>query len=326
MYNAITDVPGIKVGHYTNLKAATGCTVVLCEDGAVGGVDVRGASPGTRDTDLLRPMNQVEKVHAVLLSGGSCFGLDAAGGVQRYLEERGCGYEVAGVRVPIVPEAILFDLAIGNAKVRPGIKEGYKACMAAGSGGVPEGCVGAGTGAMVGQLMGTARATKSGLGTASEKICGKVIVGAIIAVNALGDVIDPNTGEIIAGLRKQRGRGFISSVELMKKGVGYSAQSGGNTVIGVVATNARLTKEQANKVAQMAHDGMARAINPCHTMLDGDTIFVLSTGTRECDITTVGLTAADVICRAIIRGVNQAVTLACVPSMHEMAAAARRKC
>ncbi|TSA55448.1 MAG: peptidase S58 family protein [Dehalococcoidia bacterium] len=318
MYDAITDVPGIKVGHYTNRKAATGCTVVLCEDGAVGGVDVRGASPGTRDTDLLRPMNQVERIHAILLSGGSCFGLDAAGGVQRYLEERGYGYEVANVRVPIVPAAILFDLAIGNAKVRPGIKEGYKACVAAKRSRVPEGCVGAGTGAMVGQLMGTNRSTKSGLGTASEKICGNVIVGAIIAVNALGDIIDPNTGDIIAGLRRKDGKGFIRSADLMKKGYRYLSQPGSNTVIGVVATNARLTKEQANKVAQMAHDGMARAINPCHTMLDGDTIFALSTGTQECDITTVGLTAADMICKAIIRGVTQATALANVPSLHDV--------
>lgn len=314
MYEAITDVPGIKVGHYTDVEAATGCTVVLCEEGAVAGVDVRGSSPGTRDTELLRPMNQVQNVHAILLSGGSSFGLDAAAGVMRYLEERGKGYKIADTIVPIVPAAILFDLAIGNPKVRPGPMEGYQACISAKGAMVPEGCVGAGTGAMVGQLMGTERATKSGLGTTSEKIANDVIVAAIIAVNSLGDVIDPKTGKVLAGIRRLDGKGFAKTIELMKQGYRYLAEPGGNTTIGVVATNAFLSKEQANKVAQMAHDGMARAINPCHTMLDGDTIFALSTGQQECDITTVGSMAAEVLCRAIVRAVTQAVSLASVPA------------
>lgn len=318
MYNAITDIPGIKVGHYTDLENATGCTVVLCEEGAVAGVDVRGGAPGTRDTDLLDPMNSVEKIHAVILSGGSAFGLDTAGGVQRYLEEKGIGYEMAGIRVPIVPGAVVFDLDIGNAKIRPGIKEGYQACQNASAGQVAEGCVGAGTGAMIGQLMGKERATKSGLGTASISIYGDVIVAAIFSVNALGDVIDPSSGSVLAGLRKENGKGFDNTINLMQSGYTYLTKPGRNTVIGIVATNATLTKAQAKKVAQMSHDGMGRAINPSHTMLDGDTIFTLSLCRKKSDITTIGAIAAEVTQKAIIRAIRQATSLDGVPCLNDL--------
>jgi L-aminopeptidase/D-esterase-like protein len=318
MHNAITDIPGIRVGHYTDLQAATGCTVILCEGGAVAGVDVRGGAPGTRDTDLLNPINVVEKIHAVMLSGGSAFGLNSFGGVQRYLEEKGVGYEMAGVRVPIVPGAVVFDLDVGSARVRPGADEGYQACLNATAGRVAEGCVGAGTGAIFGQLKGKRLATKGGVGTASVKFYGDVIVAAIIVVNALGDIIDPTTGRILAGIRSEDGKGFDNTIELMKQGFTYLAEPGRNTVVGVVATNAVLTKAQAAKVAGMAHDGMARAINPSHSMHDGDTIFALSLGNRKSDVTTVGAMAAEVTRLAIVSAVKKAVTIDGVPCLNDI--------
>jgi len=318
MYDAITDVTGLKAGHYTDLEAATGCTVVLCEQGAIAGVDVRGSAPGTRETDLLRPMNQVERVHAVLLGGGSAFGLDAASGVMRYLEEKNIGFLTPGGIVPIVPAAVLFDLAIGNPKVRPGATEGYQACRNATDGEVPQGCVGAGTGAMVGQLFGINRATKSGLGTASETIGGGVVVGAIVAVNALGDVYDSATGQIAAGVRKLDGKGFGNTVEYLKEGQSCQDGTGSHTTIGIVATNVSLTKEQTNKMAQMAHDGMARAINPCHTMLDGDTIFALSLGQKQGDLNVIGTLTAEVLRRSIIKAVTSATSLASIPASKDI--------
>lgn len=318
MNNAITDVPGIQVGHYTDLKAATGCTVILCEEGAVAGVDVRGGAPGTRDTDLLHPINTVEKIHAVMLSGGSAFGLDSFGGVQRYLEEKGVGYEMAGVRVPIVPGAIVFDLDVGSAKVRPGAAEGYQACQNAGSGPVEQGSVGAGTGAIFGQIKGKRLAMKGGIGTASIKFYGEVIVAALIVVNALGDIIDPQTGKVLAGIRREDGKGFDNTVELIKQGYTYLAEPGRNTVVGVVATNALLTKAQATKIAGMAHDGLARAINPAHSMHDGDTIFALSTGSLKSDITSVGALAAEVTRDAVLSAIRHAVSLDGVPCLKDM--------
>jgi len=320
MYNAITDVPGIKVGHYTDKDAATGCTVILCETGAVAGVDVRGSAPGTRETDLLRPMNLVERVQAILLSGGSAFGLDAAGGVMRYLEERGLGQETMVARVPIVPAAVLFDLDTGSCKIRPGIEEGYKACLAATDKEVAEGCVGAGTGATIGKFLGMERATKSGLGTASCKICGDIIVAAIVAVNAAGDVIDPKTGNILAGPRNEKNNGFLSTIELLTGGVNSDIKNllPTNTTLGVVATNACLNKEQINKLAQMAQDGLARAINPSHTMFDGDTVFALSLGDKVGDLTTLGTAAAEMVADAIVRAVKQAETLAGIPALKDM--------
>ena len=302
MNNTITVVPGIRVGHAQNDEARTGCTAILCEDGAVGGVDQRGGAPGTRETDLLRPLHRVEKVHGVLLTGGSAFGLDAAGGVMRYLEERGVGFDVGVARVPIVPAAVIFDLAIGRADVRPDAEMAYQACANATTDPVAEGSVGAGTGATVGKILGMQNATKSGVGSACVEIGEGLFVGAIAVVNALGDVIDPRNGEIIAGARSEGG--FADTLKVMQKFQVLSLASADNTVIGVVATNAKLTKEEANKVAQMAQDGLARAVRPAHTMYDGDTIFALSTGELKADVNLIGAFAAEVFAEAIVRAVR----------------------
>jgi L-aminopeptidase/D-esterase-like protein len=309
-HNAITDVPGIRVGHATHSEAMTGCTVVLCpKEGAVGGVDQRGGAPGTRETDLLRPMHLVERVNAVLLSGGSAFGLDAAGGVVRWLEARDMGFDTRVAKVPIVPAAILFDLDVGDASVRPDATMGYAACEAATDGPVTEGRVGAGTGCTVGKVLGQGRASKGGVGTASVDLGTGLVVGALVAVNAFGDVIDPQTGEILAGARALAGSGFADTLATMKGLVGKTIlrfAGGSHSVIGVVATNARLTKEETNKVAQMAHDGLARAIRPAHTMFDGDTLFALATGQKSADVNMVGAYAAQVVAEAIIRAVRAA--------------------
>jgi L-aminopeptidase/D-esterase-like protein len=323
--NAITDVPGLRVGHAQDDEALTGCTVVLCEAGAVGGVDQRGGAPGTRETDALHPLHLVNVVHAVVLSGGSAFGLDAASGAVRYLEERGVGFDVRVARVPIVPAAILFDLGVGNPRVRPGPEMGYQACLNASADPPAEGNFGAGTGATVGKIFGLAGAMKGGVGTASLAIGSGVIVGALAAVNVFGDVVDPASGEIVAGVRciekgpLKVGAGpvFADTMEVMKSLVGrtvlgFAARE--NTVIGVVATNARLDKEQINKVAQMAQDGLARTVRPAHTMLDGDTIFALATGAKKADVNIVGAYAAEVFARAILRAVLAAKPSAGLPS------------
>lgn len=319
MLDAITGVPGIKVGHYTDREAATGCTVILCEAGAVGGVEVRGAAPGTRETDLLNPVNTVSQVHAVVLSGGSAFGLEAAGGAVRYLEERGYGYWARVARVPIVPAAILFDLGIGSSTVRPGPKEGYAACLAAAPGEVAEGSVGAGTGATIGKILGIERATKGGLGTASVRVGESMVVGALVAVNAFGDVVDPDSGRILAGPRRADGKGFLSTAEVFKSGFAYQAPLPQSTTLAVVATNARLSKAQLTKVAQMAHDGMARAIVPCHTTYDGDVCFALSLGNESGDVSAIGVAAAEAVSRAIIKAITRAEGLAGIPSAKEVA-------
>ena len=324
--NAITDVRGIEVGHAQNEEALTGCTVILCRKGAVAGVDVRGGAPGTRETDLLNPINLVEKVHAIVLAGGSAFGLDAASGVMRYLEENKIGFNTGAARVPIVPSAILYDLSLGRADVRPDSAMGYLAASSAISDPPAEGNVGAGTGASVGKMFGINLAMKSGLGTASMDIGGGVIVGAIVAVNAFGDVIDPKTGEIIAGLRSGKvgplriGKkdSFADTLAMMKtpmgRGIlGFASRS--NTVIGAVATNAKLTKAQATKVAQMAQDGLARTIRPAHTMLDGDVIFALSSGTRKSNVSTIGAFAAEVMSQAILRAVQMAKAAGGLPGL-----------
>jgi len=318
MHGALTDVPGIRVGHWTNRDAATGCTVVLCEEGAVAGVDVRGSAPGTRETDLLRPMNLVARAHAVVLSGGSAFGLDAAGGVMRYLEERRVGYETGAGPVPIVPAAILFDLGIGDARIRPGLGEGYQACLSAGDAEVSEGCVGAGTGATVGKALGMGQATKGGLGTASTQGADGVMVAALVAVNAFGDVIEPGTGRVLAGPRRPDGAGFAGTAELLGHGDGWQSTFPNSTTIGVVATNARLDKEQVNKVAQMAQDGIARSISPCHTMYDGDALFTLSLGQEAADVNAVGVLAAEVVSEAIVRAVKLADSLAGIPAISDL--------
>jgi L-aminopeptidase/D-esterase-like protein len=319
MHNAITDVEGIKVGHYTDREGVTGCTVVLCEDGAVGGVDVRGSAPGTRETDLLRPLNLVQEVHAVLLTGGSAYGLDAAGGVMRWLEERGIGFKIGVGVVPIVPAAVLFDLTIGDPKARPDAEAGYQACQVAADGPVAEGCVGAGTGATVGKLLGPKFATKCGLGTASVKIGKGIVVGALVAVNAFGDVVDPDTGTILAGTRKPVVGGFVNTVKRMQGDVVQMLFGLANTTLAVVATNAYLTKEAANKMAQMAHNGLARSIRPVHTMLDGDTVFALATGKppkkgRCVNPSIVGVAAAGVLARAVVRAAQQAESLGGIPA------------
>jgi L-aminopeptidase/D-esterase-like protein len=320
--NAITDVPGIKVGHAHDLDALTGVTVVLCEAGAVGGVDQRGGAPGTRETDPLRPMHLVQKVHAVVLTGGSAFGLDSAAGVVKYLEQKGVGFDVGVAKVPIVPAAVLFDLAIGRADVRPDAALGYAACRNASRTEASNGSVGAGAGATVGKILGMGQAMKSGVGTASIDLGRGLIVGALFAVNALGDVVDPATGRIIAGARKVKSAksklAFADTLTVIKSFRGKQPlrrASRSHTVIGVVATNADLTKEQINKVAQMAHDGLARTIRPAHTMFDGDTIFALATGRKKADVNLIGAYAAEVTARAILRAVRCAKSAGGVPGL-----------
>jgi L-aminopeptidase/D-esterase-like protein len=324
----ITDVRGIEVGHAQNKEALTGCTVIICRRGAVAGVDVRGGAPGTRETDLLDPVNLVEKVHAVVLAGGSAYGLDAASGVMRYLEEKKIGFNTGAAKVPIVPSAILYDLNLGRADVRPDPAMGYRAAASASSAPSAEGNVGAGTGASVGKMFGLQLAMKSGLGTASMDIGGGVVVGALVALNAWGDVIDPQTNQIIAGLRSGKvgplrvGRNayFADTLSMLKSPIGrgiLGIASRANTVIGVVATNARLTKAQATKVAQMAQDGVARTIRPAHTMLDGDVIFALSTGARKGDVSTVGAFAAELMAEAILRAARMAAPAGGLPGLKE---------
>ena len=317
MYGAITDVSGVKVGHYTDKEAVTGCTVILCETGAVAGVDVSGSSPGTKETDVLRAGNLVDMVQAIVLSGGSAFGLEAATGVMRYLEERGFGYETSAGRVPIVPAAIIFDLNIGDSRIRPGANEGYQACLAATDIEVTEGCVGAGTGATVGKSLGVERAVKSGLGTASQRIVGDIVVAALMVVNAVGDVIESGTGKILAGPRKSGESGFLSTSQLWK-GKFKEAVPPFNTVIGVVATDAKLNKVEATKLAHVAQVGIARTIDPCHTMYDGDALFALSSGDKEADLNVLGATAAEVVAEAIVRAIRKAETLAGVPAARDV--------
>lgn len=323
MNDSIVDVVGVQVGHHTDTRRPTGCTVVLVPEGAVGGVDVRGASPGTRETELLSPLNAVEQVHAVLLAGGSAFGLDAAGGVMRWLEEHGVGVPVGPARVPIVPAAILFDLWLGDASIRPDAAAGYAACAAASRATPAQGNAGAGSGATVGKLFGIARAMKGGIGSASVAVDG-ITVGAIVAVNALGDVVDPASGRPVAGARTADGRQLLGTMDALLRGeLPAPLQPGGATTIGVIATDARLTKAQANKIAQMAHDGLARGINPVHTMGDGDTLFALGTGAagRSANATLLGALAAEVTARAVLRAVRAAQRLS-RPGLPDLPAAA----
>ncbi|NPV26950.1 MAG: P1 family peptidase [Firmicutes bacterium] len=310
MYGHLTDVPGVEVGQATDPIGLTGCTVILTKNGAVAGVDVRGAAPGTRETDLLRPMHLIEKTHAIVLTGGSAFGLDAASGVMQFLEEQGVGHDVGVTRVPIVPAAVLFDLGVGDHRARPDRMMGYQACLSAGQGPIVEGNVGAGTGATIGKLLGYAHCTKSGVGTFSLSLDNGLIVGALVAVNAFGDVVDPQTGQVVAGLRSPEDGRFISTVEWLKtRGFGQAISPGTNTTIGVVATNASLNKEQVNKVAQLAHNGLVKTIAPVHTMFDGDTIFALATGQVPGDVNVVGVLAVEVVAQAVLRAVKAATTV-----------------
>lgn len=307
--DSICDVPGVSVGHWSNEAAGTGCTVILCPQGAVAGVDVRGGAPGTRETDLLRPECTVERVHAILLAGGSAFGLAAADGVVRWLEERGYGYDVGIARVPIVPTAVIFDLPLGLASVRPDGAAGYAACEAASTIESSQGNVGAGTGASVGKARGLKFACKGGLGTASTVLPGGLTVGALVVVNAFGNVYDSAVGAPVAGVcmfaDDGRFAGFADCVELMARGPRPDFAAS-NTTLAVIATNGRLDKSRITKVAQLAQDGMARAIRPVHTGIDGDVVFGLSCGSLEANSDVVGVLAADVLARAIVKAIRAA--------------------
>jgi L-aminopeptidase/D-esterase-like protein len=318
----LTDVPGIRVGHFTDGRRPTGCTVVLTEGGAVCGVDVRGGAPGTRETDVLAPVNTVDVVHGVVLSGGSAFGLDAATGVVRYLEERGVGFATGVAKVPIVPAAILFDLALGDPRIRPDAAAGYEAARSASAGPIVEGCVGAGAGATVGKLFGSGSAMKSGLGTASVRLPDGAVVAALVAVNALGDVVDPATGCVLAGARTPDGKTLLDTTKALLEGQTPGQPLGGeHTTVGVVATNVALTKAQATKVAQMAHDGLARTVQPVHTPWDGDTLFAVSTGAMKIDqpALVVGVLAAEAVAKAIVRSVTRATGLPGLPAASDLA-------
>ena len=313
-----TDIEGIKVGHHQDFEGVTGCTVVLCEEGAIAGVDVRGGAPGTRETDLLNPMNLIENIHGVLLSGGSAFGLDAAAGVMQYLEEKGVGFDVGVTRVPIVTGAVLFDLAIGDPRVRPNKEMGYIACENATNQYCPEGTIGAGTGGTVGKILGLEYAMKGGLGTYCLQV-GELKVGALVAVNCFGDIINPKTGDIIAGALNSYKSSFVNTEKLMiEKLHNEKNLFTGNTTIGLVATNGKLTKAQANKVASMAHNGYARTIRPVHTMVDGDTIFAITTGKVLADSNVIGVLAARVMEEAVLRAVKAATSIAGIKSYQDL--------
>jgi L-aminopeptidase/D-esterase-like protein len=318
----LTDVPGIKVGHFTRPERPTGCTVILTEAGAVAGVDVRGSAPGTIETDLLSPVNLVQQVHAIFLSGGSAFGLDVATGVRQYLYERKIGFETRVANVPIVPGAIIFDLPVGSRPdIWPTADCGYRAATAANTGRVSEGSVGVGAGATLG-YSGEGGPMKGGVGTASITLPDGLVIAALVAVNTFGDVIDPSTGKVIAGARSADGKTLADARQLLRSGGSIRTRIAQNTAIGVVATSARLTKVQATKVAQMAHDGIARAVYPAHTMADGDTIFALATGTQgdavSGDVTRIGALGAEMMTEAILRAVRAAESIPGFPAARDI--------
>ncbi|WP_027417870.1 P1 family peptidase [Aneurinibacillus terranovensis] len=313
----IVDVPGVKVGHAHDEDALTGCTVILTEQGATAGVDVRGSAPGTRETDVLAPMNLVTQVHAVCLTGGSAFGLDAAGGVMKFLEERGCGLDTGFGVVPIVPAAALFDLPVGNSRIRPDREMGYQAALTASREAVKEGNVGAGCGVSVGKLGGFDRAMKSGLGSASRILPDGLVVGAVVAVNAVGEVRDPVTNEVLAGVRDDEGK-IKDILSCMTAASFTPIPAGSNTTIAVVASNANLTKVQTAKVAQMSHNGLARTIYPVHTMYDGDTVFALATGGINANVDLIGMLSADVLAEAIVRAIRAARGAGGLPSHRDL--------
>ena len=322
MNRTITSVPGIEAGHYTDLVNATGCTVVLCRKGAVGGVDVRGGSPGTRETDLLQPARRVDQLFAVTLSGGSAFGLDAASGVMAWLEEQGVGFRVSPeVIVPIVSSAIIYDLGLVNSKVRPGPEEGWAACAAASKDTLAEGTVGAGTGATVAKTGGTPRAVKGGLGSAALKLPSGVTVAAVVAVNSIGGIWDYTNGQLVAGPRRDSG-GFDDPVGVLLDGSPPASPTGPvNTTIGVVATDARLNREESNYLARVSHDGLAITIRPCHTIRDGDTMFAMATGESDAtaDLTALGAAAVEATAQAVLRAVRRATGLGGIPAVSELA-------
>ncbi len=318
--DSITAIDGLTVGHWTDAEAATGCTVVLCPDGAVASIDVRGGAPATRETDLLRPGNLVERVHAFLLSGGSAHGLDAATGVMRWLEEHGRGYPVTSGVVPIVPAACLYDFSIGRSEVRPGADAGYAACEAADKN-PASGSVGAGAGATVAKARGIERALKGGVGSAAERTASGISVGALVAVNCWGEVVDPESGTVIAGPRGEAPGSFESTMEILRKSPPLSPFTRDNSTIGIIATDAVLTKEQAGRLAVIAQTGLARCIRPVHTPVDGDLIFALATcrnGTST-DVLQLGALAARAVERAVLRAIQEASALGGTPSVRDWA-------
>lgn len=311
----LTDVPGIRVGHASDFEALTGCTVVLCGSGAVGGVDIRGSATGTEEIEVLDPGHVTDRVHAIVLAGGSAFGLEAASGVRRSLEQQGVGYPTGAVRVPIVPAAILYDLSIGQADVRPTREMGAAAAAAATEGPVEEGAVGVGTGAAVGKIFGMRQAMKSGLGTATVALGGGIVVSALVVVNALGDVRDPQSGRIVAGTRRAPdSMEFADSAEQIKRGVKLGVGRA-NTTLAVAATNARLDKTAATKLAQLAGLGMARTIYPVHTMVDGDVVFALSLGDGAATLDALGIAAAEAVAQAVVRAVRAAPSMGGIPGL-----------
>lgn len=326
-WNAITDVPGIKVGHTSDFKALTGCTVILCEEGAIGGVDIRGTAAGTRQIDALMFLHLVDKIHAILLAGGSAFGLDAAGGVMAYLEERGKGFDVGKTKIPIVPTAVIFDFGIGDFRVRPDQQMGYQSCLNA-SKKVEEGSVGVGVGATVGKLFGIDRAMKGGVGTSSIQGPNRLIVGALVVVNAFGDVFDPDSRKILAGARKsKKSFAFANSSKwirqgVMRKGFGISMLSESaafNTTLGIIATNASLSKKEVHQVAQIAHSGLAKVISPLHTTFDGDLVFAISQGKKKGDVNTIGLLGEAALIEAVKRAVTKADGFGVIPAYKDFA-------
>jgi len=318
MFNSITDIEGIKVGHASDFTGYTGCTVILCEEGAVCGIDIRGSASGTRQADSLNISHVVEQVHGILLSGGSSFGLDAASGVVRYLEEKDIGFDVGIAKIPIVPTAVIFDLFFGDAKARPTADMGYEACLNAGKT-FEEGSVGAGVGATVGKLFEIPRAMKGGIGTSSVRMPKGLIVGAIVVVNAFGDIIDNVTGKIIAGARvSPDSMKFADTAKCLKQGITKKQFGLVNTTLAVVATNARFNKRDITKVAQMAQAGLMKTINPIHTTFDGDLIFALSLGNIEADINEVGVLSDFVIAEAVKRAVKKADGFGIVPAFKDI--------
>lgn len=324
--NAITDVPGIKVGHASDFKTLTGCTVILCEEGAIGGVDIRGTAAGTRQLDALTHLHLVDKIHAILLSGGSAFGLDAAGGVMAYLEEKGKGFDVIKTKIPIIPTAVIFDFGIGDFRVRPNHQMGYEACLNA-SKKVDEGSVGVGTGATVGKLFGIDRAMKGGLGTSSIRGPNGLIVGALVVVNAFGDVLNPYSNQILVGARKSKGSfKLANSSKWMKQGVtrkqfgppSSSNSAAFNTTLGVIATNADLSKKEVHQVAQIAQTGLTKVISPIHTTFDGDLVFAVSLGKVKADVNTVGLLGEVALMESVKRGVTKADGFGIIPAYKDI--------
>lgn len=311
----LTDIPGIRVGHASDYEALTGCTAILCESGAVAGVDIRGSATGTEEMDVMNPLHVTPHVHGVMLSGGSAFGLEATSGLRKFLERRGAGYETGAAKVPIVPGAILYDLGIGKANVRPTREMGEAAAQAANDGPVKEGCVGAGTGATVGKMNGMKRAMKGGVGTYTVRLSGDVMISAIAAVNPFGDVLDPGTGKIIAGARKSASsKEFVNTAATLRSGARLKT-AGGHTIIAAVATNARLTKVQATKLAQLANHGMIQSVAPVHTVVDGDLVIALSLGSEQGDMMELGVASAEALAQAIVRAVRTAWTLGGVPGL-----------